>query len=51
MVKYFKQFSLQQEYEMNLHGVWEGVKVRLSNSFPRILLTFASFPRLLRCVL
>merc|ERR1719239_264712 len=27
MVKYFKQFSLQQEYEMNLHGVWEGSHV------------------------
>ena len=27
MVKYFKPFGLQQEYEMNMHGVWEGVKV------------------------
>merc|ERR550519_759824 len=26
-VKYFKPFGVQQEYEMNMHGVWEGVKV------------------------
>jgi NADH dehydrogenase (ubiquinone) 1 beta subcomplex subunit 5 len=27
MVKYIKPWSLQQEYEMNLHGVWEGTKI------------------------
>merc|ERR550519_182640 len=27
MVKYCKPFGLQQEYEMNMHGVWEGVKI------------------------
>ena len=26
-MKYFKPFGVQQEYEMNMHGVWEGVKV------------------------
>ena len=29
LVKYCKPFGLQQEYEMNMHGVWEGVKVIL----------------------
>merc|ERR1712055_168200 len=27
MMKYCKPFGLQQEYEMNMHGVWEGVKI------------------------
>ena len=29
MVKYLKPFGVQQEYEMNMHGVWEAVKVSL----------------------
>merc|ERR1711978_820070 len=27
MVKYLKPFGVQQEYEMNMHGVWEAVKI------------------------
>jgi len=27
MVKYCKPWTLQQEYEMNLHGLWETIKV------------------------
>ena len=38
MVKYFKPFGLQQEYEMNMHGVWEGVKVIQSSR--RIFIQF-----------
>ena len=31
MVKYLKPFGVQQEYEMNMHGVWEAVKVSLQS--------------------
>ena len=31
MVKYLKPFGVQQEYEMNMHGVWEAIKVSLQS--------------------